>query len=104
MPTDVIIKVKSTLIEVLNLKKETNISDQSKLKDDLGLDSMSSLTFLMKLEENIDGFVVDPETLEMSDLETISSIAQYVLSQLNEEGESKSSAFEREDLSEVVYA
>ena len=44
---------------------------------------MSSLKFLMSPEENIEGFVVDPETLEMSDLETVEAIAQYIIKQLN---------------------
>ncbi len=54
----------------------------SKLKDDLGLDSMSSLTFLMALEDNIDGFVVNPDNLEVEHLTTVETIANYVNQQL----------------------
>lgn len=78
MKAELMLKVKEALIEVLNLGKGTEILSSSKLKDNLGLDSMSSLTFLVTLEENIEGFEVDPETLQLSDLETVDSITQYV--------------------------
>ena len=38
--------------------------------------------FLMKLEESVEGFIVDPETLDMKDLETVSSVVRYVDSQI----------------------
>ena len=84
-------KVKIALTEVLNLTRDTEVSTQSKLKDDLGLDSMSSLTFLITLEENIEGFTVDPDTLEMSDLDTVSSITRYVEQQLRDNSSTASS-------------
>lgn len=105
MQIDIQQKVKCALIEVLNLGEEIELSIQSKLKDDLGLDSMSSLTFLMTLEENIEGFVVDPDTLEMSDLDTIASITQYVLNQLSDSsGISDPQFTESDNLKQVAYA
>jgi acyl carrier protein len=75
-------RVKNALVSALNLKNDRVISMQSYLKQDLQLDSMSSIMFLMRLEETIDGFFVDPETLEMRDLETVESIVRYVDMQL----------------------
>ena len=55
------------------------------LRDDVGLDSMSILTFLMSLEDRIPGFTVDAETLESRHVQTIDSICQYVVEQLARE-------------------
>lgn len=106
MQINVTQKVKNVLIEILNLTAETNVSMHSKLKDDLGLDSMSSLTFLITLEENIEGFVVDPDTLEMSDLDTVSSIISYVESQLgdNSNTEKNSRHVESDHLTQATHA
>lgn len=70
--------VKDALASALNFSDTSSIHIHDRLRDDLQLDSMSSLMFLMKLEENIDGFFVDPETLQMSDLETVSSVVNYI--------------------------
>ena len=76
------IKVKEALASALNFSDISTIESNHHLKKDLQLDSMSSLMFLMKLEESIHGFIVDPETLQMKDLETVSSIVKYVNLQL----------------------
>lgn len=74
--------VKNALASTLNFTDTKHILNTQRLRDDLQLDSMSSLMFLMKLEETIDGFFVDPETLEMKDLETVSSVIHYIDMQL----------------------
>jgi acyl carrier protein len=56
---------------------------ESRLKDDLGLDSMSTLSFLMSLEDNLPGFAVDPDTLDANHLETVASVMEYVSSEMN---------------------
>lgn len=72
------ILVKNALASTLGFSSVDLIDMDSHLKNDLKLDSMSSLMFLMKLEETIDGFYVDPETLEMRDLETVNTIVNYI--------------------------
>ena len=52
------------------------------LRDDLGIDSMTSLTFLMALEDSIDHFTVDADTLEADHFRTIGTICDYVESQV----------------------
>ncbi len=78
MRDEITSKIKIALVKTLNLSGINIIDNNSKLKDDLGLDSMSSLTFLLALEDSITGFNVDPDTLEMNDLETLESITNYV--------------------------
>ena len=75
--------VKDALACSLNFSDTSRILMHHRLRNDLQLDSMSSLMFLMKLEENIPGFLVDPETLQMSDLETVSSVISYVNLQMH---------------------
>lgn len=78
MRNEIVLKIKSALRKTLNLGASENIVATTKLKEDLGLDSMSSLTFLLALEESISGFTVNPDTLEMEDLATLTSITNYV--------------------------
>ena len=80
--TNVHQQVKTALRETLRLSHEVEVKENSLLKEELGLDSMSSLTFLMMLEENISGFTVDPDTLEGDDLLSVASISHYIESQL----------------------
>ena len=82
MNDDVFKIICKSVKETLNLSDEYNISLQSKLKEDLGLDSMSTLSFLMSLEENLTGFVVDPDTLDANHLETIESVSDYINMQM----------------------
>jgi acyl carrier protein len=74
--------VKSVLAQTLNTVSLETIHPHSKLKEDLGLDSMSSLTFLMALEDAIPGFLVDPDTLDASHLEDVENIIRYISQQL----------------------
>lgn len=80
------IAVKQALAFVLDFDDMTYIKTTHSLKKDLALNSMSAVMFLIKLEESIEGFVVDPETLQPSDLETVGSMVNYVHWQLYEEG------------------
>ena len=109
MNAEIMQKIELALREVLHVNQEMQITSTSKLKDDLGLDSMSSLTFLMALEESIDGFVVDPETLEMSDLETVISMANYVMKQTGETSTSQNISYDTalesmDKFAQVAYA
>lgn len=72
----------SALAKTLSIEHSEKIHMNDKLKEDLGLDSMSSLTFLMALEETIDGFFVDPDTLDMDYLNSVATITDYVNKQI----------------------
>ena len=75
--------VKNALASTLNFSDIGSIQLSHHLRNDFQLDSMSTLMFLMKLEEMIEGFYVDPETLETRDLETVSSIVNYIDMQMS---------------------
>lgn len=76
--------VKTALAETLNFSDVSTIQLHSHLRNDLHLEPMETLMFLIKLEELIDGFYVDPDTFHMSDLDTVSSIVSYANKQLFE--------------------
>lgn len=79
--------IKDTLAKTLCIMNHDEIQLNHHLRKDLRLDSMSSLMFLMRLEERINGFFVDPETLGTSDLETVASIIHYVQYQMRAKSE-----------------
>jgi acyl carrier protein len=80
--SDIFFTVKRVLAEVTHDASVIDLGPEAQLRDELGIDSMTSLTFLMALEDAIDGFVVDPATLEAEHFETIGSICRYVALQL----------------------
>ncbi len=82
MQSCMIDKIQMALSKALNGKIFNDLTPQTKLREDIGLDSITSLTFLIALEETIDGFIVDPDTLDMQDLECIQTINQYIERQL----------------------
>ncbi|MFF4806500.1 acyl carrier protein [Streptomyces sp. NPDC001351] len=59
----------------------TGLSDDTRLFEDLHLDSTTSLELLMAMEDSF-GLVVDPETLDMDDFETVGTFAAFVLREL----------------------
>lgn len=83
MRNDLFEMVCKTAKETLNLSHINRITLDTKLKDDLGLDSMSTLSFLMSLEENTDDFVVDPDTLDTAHLETVGTLLQYMSNEID---------------------
>lgn len=80
---EVISIIKNVLSSIVNDENVNEMPESTSLKGDLGIDSMNSLILLMRLEEKIDGFQVDPETLEASHFEDIGSISEYVFGQLD---------------------
>lgn len=78
------IQVKKALIQTLNLNPSEQVDANAKLKDTYGLDSMTSLTFLLAVEEAIPEFEVNPDTLEADHLETLNSVIEYVKKQMRQ--------------------
>jgi acyl carrier protein len=74
--------ISKALAKALDGRHVANLTFGAKLRDDLGLDSVTSLIFLMALEEFIEGFTVDPESIDISDLDSIQTVAHYVERQL----------------------
>lgn len=73
----IIEEVKNALLEVLEVKVD-QIRPESKLFEELNLDSTSVLELLMVLEDRIEGLSIDPEDLEPKYFETVESLATYV--------------------------
>lgn len=75
--------IKEGLLDSIpNITKE-QIQLDSHLKNDLGIDSLSSMFFLTYLEDNINGFVVNADTIEARHFNTLQTIYDYVLSEMN---------------------
>lgn len=74
---DVINKIESTLSEVLE-RPVDGLSEDTRLFDDLHLDSTSILEVLMALEDAV-GLEVDPEQLQMADFVSVGSLTSYLL-------------------------
>lgn len=64
-----------------NLKKE-QIEFNSHLKNDLGIDSLSSMFFLTYLEEKIADFEVNADTIEAKHFNTLETIYSYIESEI----------------------
>jgi acyl carrier protein len=68
------------LAEVLE-RDVSGIPEDTRLFEDLYLDSTAVLELLMALEDTI-GIEVDPETLDMGDFKTIGTLSDYVAKNL----------------------
>lgn len=73
---DVIAKIEEALSEVL-MRTINGLPEDTRLFEDLQLDSTAVLELLMALEDNV-GFEVDPDNLDMADFKTIGTLADYV--------------------------
>ncbi|MDD2046768.1 phosphopantetheine-binding protein [Pseudomonas putida] len=63
---------------VLKLPEGTIITADSHLRDDLGLDSLTSMELLISLEDDIEGFFVNPDTIVPGHFNTVATLAGYI--------------------------
>lgn len=82
METKILPIIKKAVIEVLELKTDIKLSKKTRLKEELGLDSLSSLALILKIEEMVDGFIIDAENFEPNHLETIETLCLFVEHQI----------------------
>lgn len=78
--TDVTTAMETALSKVLD-RPVTELSGQTRLFDDLHLDSTTMLEMLMGLEDSL-GLEVDPEELEADDFETVDTFTDFALAHL----------------------
>ena len=71
-------KVRAFLIDDLEID-EDKISDDAKLKDDMGIDSLDFVDIVVIVEKNF-GFKIKPE--EMKDVITLSQFCDYIESKV----------------------
>ena len=70
--------VRAFLIDDLEID-EDKISDDAKLKDDMGIDSLDFVDIVVIVEKNF-GFKIKPE--EMKDVTTLSQFCDYIESKV----------------------
>jgi acyl carrier protein len=74
----VIEPITAALSEVLQ-RDLHDLTEDTRLFEDLNLDSTTILELLMALEDVL-GILVDPDTLEPGDFTTVGALADYVIS------------------------
>lgn len=67
-------KVKEIIVETANLN-EADVKPESKLKDDLGLDSLDAMELNMALEEKFDLTISDEELINFI---TVQDIVKFI--------------------------
>ncbi|GAA4715849.1 acyl carrier protein [Phytohabitans rumicis] len=77
--SDVVAGVAAAVTAVLN-SDSVQVSEQTRLMDDLGLDSTNVLELLMNLEDQLT-VTIDSDTLEHRHFETVGTLADYILEQ-----------------------
>ena len=76
--TEIEVKVRNFLIEDLEID-EDKISDDAKLKDDMGIDSLDFVDIVVIVERNF-GFKIKPE--EMAGVTTLRQFVDYIESKV----------------------
>jgi acyl carrier protein len=80
--TKIIQAIYDAIREVLKRDDLPNLSPQSRLIEDLNLDSMTVIGLLVEVESRVPGFALDATELEASHLESIGSLALYIKSKV----------------------
>ena len=84
METTILNIIKDGLMDSIPNLNRDNINLESHLKNDLGIDSLSSMFFLTYLEDNINGFEVNADTIEAKHFNTLQTIYDYVQSEIKQ--------------------
>ena len=79
----VVVRIGAALAEVLH-REPGGIDQDTRLFDDLGLDSTTVLEVLMLLEDDLDA-EFDTNTLEQRHFESVGSLADYITSEVGGE-------------------
>ncbi len=74
--SELVAAIETALREVLE-REISGLTEDTRLFDDLHLDSTSVLELLMALEDIV-GISVDPETLDMDDFASVGTLAHYL--------------------------
>lgn len=78
-----ILKIVNQGLRKILEKPETEvISPEAHLKNDLGIDSISSMDLLMYLEDHIQGFTVNADTLEARHFNSPTTMSEYIHGEL----------------------
>lgn len=75
----VVSSIAAALARVLN-RDTAGITEDTRLFDDLGLDSTAVLELLMQLEDEL-GLVLDTDNLEQRHFETVGTLAEFLRTQ-----------------------
>lgn len=81
--SDTLKLIKEAIIEVLELSPETNLPITIKLQEELGLDSLNTLSLILTIEGKIPSLEIDPGELEPKHLNTLESLDYFINTQLN---------------------
>ncbi|HWO65627.1 acyl carrier protein [Umezawaea sp. NPDC059074] len=74
--SSVVKTITGALSEIMQ-REYSDVTEETRLFEDLHLDSTSVLTLLMALEDQT-GIEVDPESLQMENFQTIGTLADYI--------------------------
>jgi acyl carrier protein len=74
--SSVVKTITGALSEIMQ-REYPDVTEETRLFEDLHLDSTSVLTLLMALEDQT-GIEVDPESLQMENFQTIGTLADYI--------------------------
>lgn len=77
---DVSERVKNILVELYCVNPETQIHDHSILTDDLGLDSLDAVEFIMALE---DAFMIQIDDADSKKMVTYGDVVDYIEKRLS---------------------
>ena len=80
--SSVLHNVVNALRKVLDLPNDRAIALDSRLRDHLGLDSLSAVEFLMAVEDSIATFKVNSNTLEPRHFKDVQTIVEYIVSEM----------------------
>lgn len=75
--------VKVAIKEIIKTDKE--IIGDTRLFEDLDMDSTSIIEFLMALEDTVSGLYIDPEELSAEHFQSVNTIADYILAHIGNE-------------------
>lgn len=82
MTENIISIVTEGLRTVLELPADHPIAPDAHLKNDLGIDSITSMDLLMYLEDHVENFTVQADTLEARHFNTPTTMTEYIEGEL----------------------
>lgn len=71
-------EVTEAICDILEFQSSSELTDDTLLETDLGMDSGLMLELIMQLEDSVPGLVIDQATISYEQFKTVGTVCDYI--------------------------
>lgn len=76
-------EVTEAIREILEFQNASQLSEETLLETDLGMDSGLMLELIMQLEDTVEGLVIDQASISYEEFKSVGSVCDYIANRVS---------------------